>query len=755
MRIVWYIFLGICCGTAVCAPGPENYDPESVTRSLHEFARPWTLGDAGELIEFTFEGAELSKLIEYMAFRFDVTFIMDDVLNPLPQGGKSIMGSKVSLRTNKPLTKQEAWSLFVTLLDSAGIAIIPGPSPRMYRLTNSDPKSPLAPGKQALPFFVGTSVNELPEDDGFVRYLLFVRNTSLDSVISVINELKSPQSPKVIVIPDLRAILLTEKSSLLKAILEVVTELDQESGSEVMKILYLERIDAARAVALYKELIKTEEPTLTAKLMGQRKKPNSQFLPDLVRLVPVAHLNAVIILGTRDSVDKAYDFLQKTLDRKSFVNHKPIFVYDLKHLRADEIARILNTTTKFQMDTDAAKSGGIRDGDKYFKPMTIEAENSGNRLIINADYDDYKNVLNLLQKIDIEQPQVAMQILILNVSIDNEKELGTQLRNKVDGAFNQLLGKNVNFQTSGLAGTGSSVVENTTLSGAQRLLGDLISLASLTGNAASTLVTLGQDLYGVWGMFKALETYQKLSIIDNPFIVTTNKYPAKISLGEIRRVTDSVVEGQSTVNALKDLSARLEVSITPQVSKDGLITLDFNVLLEEFAGSPTDTTTNGNRISRNLQTSAVVANNEVLALGGLVRDIVVETVSRVPVLGYFPVIGPLFFSNTAQSVIRSSLLILVIPKIIMPGNTEVTATLTERKVRETRSTLNDFFHQRRDPLLRWFFGNATSAQDQQMVDNFMAEDERYIDESKKRALPVLPSHHSVASMITAPTKPER
>src|SRR2546426_5574225 len=36
-----------------------------------------------------------------------------------PKGGKAIKGNKISFKTNKPLTKAQAWDLFVTFLDIA------------------------------------------------------------------------------------------------------------------------------------------------------------------------------------------------------------------------------------------------------------------------------------------------------------------------------------------------------------------------------------------------------------------------------------------------------------------------------------------------------------------------------------------------------------------------------------------------------------------------------------------------------------
>jgi len=62
---------------------------------------PWDNGDPQELVEFNFEDAELSTIISYIETRFNITFILDTVLNPLPPQGKNIAGIKLSFKTNK------------------------------------------------------------------------------------------------------------------------------------------------------------------------------------------------------------------------------------------------------------------------------------------------------------------------------------------------------------------------------------------------------------------------------------------------------------------------------------------------------------------------------------------------------------------------------------------------------------------------------------------------------------------------------
>ena len=213
--------------------------------------------------------------------------------------------------------------------------------------------------------------------------------------------------------------------------------------------------------------------------------------------------------------------------------------------------------------------------------------------------------------------------------------LGFKLRNKKPG-IDGLVGNNVNFQTSGL--NNQPVVENTSGTGATRLLGNLVNLAAAEVTGGATYLTLGSDQFGVWGLLRVLESYTNVSIVANPFLVATHKYPSVISVGETRRVVTgtTLTAGGVPLNSFDDLSAKLEVFVVPLISIDGQVTLEVRVKLEQFTESAQ---ASGNRTIKEVKTSVIVADNEVLALGGLIRDNVSETQTKVPILGDIPLLG--------------------------------------------------------------------------------------------------------------------
>lgn len=695
---------------------------------LGDYLSPWKNEKSDDLIEFLFENAELATLLQYVEQKFNVTFITDDSIQPLSPTGKSILGTKISFRTHKPLSKKDAWNLFVAFLDMAGLAPVPGPNKNTYRLLPSqDPKTqPQNVTRAALPTFVGVDPSLLPNNDTRIRYVYFVENASLDTIKSVIDSMKSISSSQSLVLPELNAIIITDKASNIKSILAILRELDKANMPESLAVIKLKRMDATKAAQLYDALTKKEAPGLAARLLGARKQATTEYFPEGARVIPEPRTNSLIVLGSRDSIKKIAHFVTTIIDKKDSLPEIPLYIYRLKFLDAEAVAGILQQATKFGENSEAAKAGGVRDGDKYLKQMTIAAEKSTNSIIINADYDDYSKVHELLEKLDIEQPQVALKVFLLSVDLTDNEAFGTQIRNKKPGV-DGLISNNVNFQTSGLNGSSpGAVVENTAGGGATRLLGDLITLASGINSIGSTVVSLGSDAFGIWGMLNMLQTHARTTLIANPFMVTTHKFPAQFSIGQKRYVVTSTVFGTTgPTTTFGYVDANLTIQITPQISKEGLITLDTNVIVDQFLEADPNSQ-NGNRTSKRLQTSVMVADNEALALGGLIQETTIDVETRVPILGSIPLLG-WFFKNRRKRIERSSLLILITPEIIKPIEVDVADRFTRSKVLDAKDLLNELHNPTddRDPVHRWLFHDNEKPIEERSLDNFEATKARY------------------------------
>ncbi|MBA3954890.1 hypothetical protein H0X48_06230 [Candidatus Dependentiae bacterium] len=722
---------------------------------LGSYLEPWIGLDDTETFIPNFENRQLKDFLKFLENALKITIILPDNLDPAPNNFV-VEGTKISFESKFPLTRKQLWELAQTFLDMSGFALIPTSEKRTYRVVASTSATPGGPSanREPLPTFIGVDPDYLPNDDSKIRYVYFVENADLETIRSVIDTLKSSSSGPTITFPTLRAIIITDKSSNIKSLTQILQELDKVTMPETLEIIKLRRTDSVKVANLYNELIgkagNAPQQPFNPFYGAARRTPTTQYFTPATRVFAEPRTNSLIVLGTRDNVKRLEEFIVKEIDKEATVPFAPLHIYQLKYIQSDSIADILTKVIQgFNGAPDnqaAAQYGGVRDGNKFFRnSVKITSEPSGNRLVINADYEEYLKLSEILEKIDVEQPQVALKVLILNVDLTNDKQLGTQLRSKVDccdgsGGADAVLGRNVNFQTSGpvtgpivqnpIAVTGTNQVVN----GAQRLLGNLIQLAQGAATG-STLITLGQDMFGVWGIIKALEAFTRVSVIANPFLITNHKYKAEVSVGQTRRVLGStVVSGNASGDGQVDIAANLTVSITPQISYDDMITLDIYVSLEQFTSTDV---TNGNRLIRRISTEALVADKEVLALGGFIQDQVLENETKVPLLGDIPLIGWLFKQKT-KTISRTSLLILISPEIIRPHEPEVARSFTQHKINDAKELLYEMRkpYERRDPLHRFIFRDHQD-KEASKIDKFSSTQQRYIDESQKKIVPVL------------------
>lgn len=650
-------------------------------------------------IEFHFENTDLQNLVTQVSEIFNVSFIPDDAIEPLAPNAKTLKGNKISFKTQKPLTRKDAWSLFLTFLDLAGLSVVPQADPKTFRITSTE-----AAQRSSIRSFIGVDPNLLPDNDEVIRYVYFIENSTIDAIRGIVDSLRSSTAPLQI-LQESKAFILTDKAYNIKVLMQIVKELDKVTMPQTLSVLKLKRTDAKQVKDLYDAIRGGQDDSIAARLFPARKQPTSLYFPENTRIFAEPRTNTLILLGPKDAIAKIEDFIVKYVDVELDKPFSPLHVYPLKYADAETVAQIMTSVTEFGKNTPAGQAGGVRGEDKYLRQMNFIAEKETNRLIIRGDYDDYLRVVEIIKKLDEPQPQVAMEVLILSLSINDIKQLGTQLRSAVPG-IDGLVGPNVKYQTSGLfAGgtTGQGIVENPNGPGVTRLLGNLINL--VVNKAAGTVITLGDDAFGVWGVFQVLDSLVNTQVISNPFITAINKTPAIVSLGEtIRIVTGTVIGGSTPQQAFGDDQANLTVKITPQINSDGMIILDLVVDIVEF--TDTSPTTAVKRI-RNVTTKTVVADKEVLALGGIIQNSLVDSTNKTPLLGDIPILGWLF-KNKSKIKRDDNLLILISTRIIPPENTAFTESFTNERIKGYQKDLAMIEQplKNKDPINKWFFKDS-------------------------------------------------
>jgi general secretion pathway protein D len=210
------------------------------------------------------------------------------------------------------------------------------------------------------------------------------------------------------------------------------------------------------------------------------------------------------------------------------------------------------------------------------------------------------------------------------------------------------------------------------------------------------------------GVLSALETDDESNVLSTPTILALDNEEAEILVGE--NVPFKTGEQNSTNAADSDFvqierqDIGIHLKVTPRVNLNNTITMDIEQKVESInetskAGA-SDIITN----KRELKTKAIINDNEILVLGGLIRDDVQETEVKVPLLGDIPVIGWLF-KGTTKSVVKRNLMVFIHPRILRNNaeGREVTVDAYQRirDLQEMYNNSTDFLTFRNNrPLLK-------------------------------------------------------
>ena len=343
-------------------------------------------------------------------------------------------------------------------------------------------------------------------------------------------------------------------------------------------------------------------------------------------------------------------------------------IADLEPLRAESFV------VNYQKAEDVRKL--LIDGQQRMlsKRGTVVVDQRTNQLFVRDTAARLEEVRRLLQKIDVQVPQVLIEARIVEADDRFSRNLGVRLGGS--SGYPREIGSSGLYGTGGgpgattATGPGGTVNTTTATSGGA----GAISTPSLTSNAnfvnlpaaaiggfspAGAALTLFNASLSRFLTLEvtALEADGRGKIISSPRVITADKVKAVIEQGTEIPYQAASSAGNTDVQFKK---ATLRLEVTPQITPEGSVFLDVKVNKdsrgqETLAGPAIDT--------KNVQTQVLVDNGGTVVLGGIFEQQERNTVTKVPFLGDLPYLGALFRSRSTISD-RSELLIFITPRIV-------------------------------------------------------------------------------------------
>ena len=279
-----------------------------------------------------------------------------------------------------------------------------------------------------------------------------------------------------------------------------------------------------------------------------------------------------------------------------------------------------------------------------------------NTLLIQSTPEQWEQIKDLLDQLDISPRQVLIDAKIYEVDLQGSFEGGVQ-------AF--LQSKNAALP-AGIPGR--------QLAGTNNAAGNAMTILS-----AGTLVGQSRQLLA---LLQLQETKTRAKVLSAPSVIATDSIPASITVGDSvptlssQAVNPGVTTGGNSLftQTISNTSTGIGLNILARVNSSGIVTMVINQNVTAPEPNPTGTSINSPSFSqRNVSTQVTVQDGDTIAIGGIINESTTDTSAGIPILDRIPYLGAAFGTKSSTKK-RTELIIFLTPRVIYDTNQVADAT---------------------------------------------------------------------------------
>ncbi|MCK8827975.1 hypothetical protein MWH25_09515 [Natroniella acetigena] len=263
-----------------------------------------------------------------------------------------------------------------------------------------------------------------------------------------------------------------------------------------------------------------------------------------------------------------------------------------------------------------------------------------NSLVITTYQSNLEKIERLITKLDLAKEQVALEVKLVEISYNKKDSLG------IDWQFSD-----VKFDDSGNNGTGFKI---------------------------------GNSIFNYNAILSLLESQEEASILASPQLATLDGEEATIKIGDREPITRSVGEGEIEVEFI---DVGISLQMTPRITAQDQILIGLNPEVSAVTGTGQN---NDYPVisTREVETQIRVADEETIAIAGLIKDEEIKNRSKVPILGDIPLLRYLFSRETVD-LQKTELIIFITPQIMTDDSQgRISSAVVEEFIGEKNSEDN-------------------------------------------------------------------
>ena len=568
---------------------------------------------APQTMPIDYVDADLASVIRSLASALGVNVMLTDV-----------PARRITFQTPQPIPVTEVGAVLEAILESQGLVIVQsGPVAQVMPEEKRPATGPVRVGKEF----------PRPPPLGLVTQIVPLEYIQAEEAVTLLRQVAG-KSARIEVVPRSNAVLITDRGVSIARYVDLLVRLDVKTGGEAGLRTYVYPLKHASAPELAATLGQLFGAALSGGAAGRQR----------VEALAASSLSE-----------------------------------DLRSMRQREVASFQQpgvipqaaAAARLPSDTVQAEVRGL------VGRTAIVPDQATNSLVIRTAPPNFALLQETIQQLDVRPPQVLLEVLIVEVTLDRSSEWGINWQVLTSGDTTR--GATIGF--------GPQNFSDSQVANPQGLGVRLVRLASMDVRA----------------IIKAVAAKTNVRVLSTPRILALNNEQARILVGSAVPFTSSTLTGlNALVNQVVQFrNVGTQLTVIPTINNDGYVT--FRVLQEVSALSAQTIASAQNApiiTTREAETSAIVKTGHTVVIGGLIGESEEITESGVPFLKDIPLLGYLFKSRRVARG-RTEIAIFLTPSVVYTDE-EADSLMQDqrRQLRESRGKIDSLLRPRSDSLSR-------------------------------------------------------
>ncbi len=581
---------------------------------------------------------------------------------------------KVSVVTDRPLSKSEYFEVFLSTLRANGFIAVP---------TTGGLRIQPVEGASTQPGKIGSSGAARNQ---FVTEVFRLRSIEAASAVETLRPLVSREG-SVTANRAGNSLVVADYADNIRRIRSLLGKIDNEGAST--EVIALKNAGAREIAASLQQLASG----------GQS---GGEGARTAISVVAIDSSNSLALRGDSGTVSR-FAAIARDLDKRA-ASGTEIRVLFLQHADAEKLlpvlqqlvgqagAAVTSSTPSSSSNSNSAPPAlapaatlqtAVPSPSGRAAPVIARYEGV-NAIIISAPADLQRTLGEVVRQLDTRREQVLVEAIIIEISDTAAKRLGVQF------LLGGTPGSGIPFAATNFSNTGPNLLtiagavgareldrSTTTINGTtttttngsatsdQLAQAAVTSILGATGGFGGFATNIGKN--GIFGtIINAISQDNKSNILSTPSILTLDNQEAKILVGQEIPITTGEQLGQNFDNAFRTVQRQnvgIQLEVKPQINAGGSIKLFIRQEVSSIAGPVSSNFSDLILNKREIQTTVTIDDGQIVALGGLLDDNERRTIEKIPLLGDIPGLGALFRSK-AKSRQKTNLMVFIRPTIL-------------------------------------------------------------------------------------------